>query len=81
MVKSAVHFFAGQEEGNDGRGDSLGKDDRSLAAQRFRQVAPATDENFIGRVALRRLCTQVVSDHFFGVVVAAVSEDLSQSLG
>jgi hypothetical protein len=45
MVKSAVPFFAGQEEGNDGRGDSLGKDGRSLAAQRFRQVTPATDQS------------------------------------
>jgi hypothetical protein len=80
MVKSAVHFFAGQEEGNDGRGDSLGKDGRSLTAQRFRQVAPATDENFIGRVALRRLCTQVVSDHFFGVVVAAATSVNPKSL-
>ena len=80
MVKSAVHFVAGQEGGNDGRGDSLGKDGRSLATQRFRQVAPATDENFIGRVALRRLCTQVVSDHFFGVVVAAASAVNPKSL-
>jgi hypothetical protein len=39
----------------------------------FRQVAPATDEAFVSRVALRRLCTQVVSDHFFGVVVATAS--------
>jgi len=80
MVNGAGHFFAGQEEGNDGRGDSLGKDGRSLAAQRFRQVAPATDENFIGRVALRRLSTQVVSDHFFGVVVAAASAVNPKSL-
>lgn len=53
--------------------DSLAKEDRSLAAQRFRQVAPAADEEFVSRVALRRLCTQVVSDHFFGVIVATAS--------
>jgi hypothetical protein len=71
MARSALRLFADPEEGVDARGDVLEKDDRSLAAQRFRQVAPATDETFISRVALRRLCTQVVSDHFFGVVVAA----------
>jgi len=64
MIKRAVLFFAGQEEDEVARGDSLKKDDRSLAAQRFRQVAPATDENFISRIALRRLRTQIVSDHF-----------------
>jgi hypothetical protein len=51
----------------------LQKKDRSVAAQRFRQVAPAADEEFVSRVALRRLCTQVVSDHFFRVVVATAS--------
>jgi hypothetical protein len=71
MVEGAALLFSGQEEGNDARGDGLAKEDRTLAAQRFRQVAPATDEEFVSRVALRRLCTQVVSDHFFGVVVAA----------
>jgi len=73
MVEGAALLFSGQEEGNDARGDSLAKEDRSLAAQRFRQVAPATDEEFVSRVALRRLSTQVVSDHFFGVVVATAS--------
>jgi hypothetical protein len=51
MVKSAVRFSAGQEEGDFARGDSLRKHDRSVAEQRSRQVAPVTDENFIGRIA------------------------------
>lgn len=73
MLEGAALLFSGQEEGNHARDDSLAKEDRSLAAQRFRQVAPATDEEFVSRVALRRLSTQVVSDHFFGVVVATAS--------
>ena len=73
MVEGAALLFSGQEEGNGARRDSLAKEDRSLAAQRFRQVAPAADEEFVSRVALRRLCTQVVSDHFFGVIVATAS--------
>jgi hypothetical protein len=73
MVEGAALLFSGQEEGNGARGDSLANEDRSLAAQRFRQVAPATDEDFVTRVALRRLRTQVVSDHFFGVVVATAN--------
>jgi hypothetical protein len=73
MLEGAALLFSGQEEGNHARGDSLAKEDRSLAAQRFRQVAPATDEEFVSRIALRRLSTQVVSDHFFGVVVATAS--------
>ena len=73
-------FFAGQEEGDFARGDSLKKDDRSLAPQRFRQVARATDENFISRIALRRLRTQVVSDHFFGTIAAAASAVNSKRL-
>jgi hypothetical protein len=64
MVEGAALLFSGQEEGNGARGDSLANEDRSLAAQRFRQVAPATDEDFVTRVALRRLRTQVVFDHF-----------------
>jgi hypothetical protein len=70
MVEGAALLFSGQEEGNDAGSDSLAKQDRSLAAQRFRQVAPASDEAFVSRVALRRLCTQVVSDR------SAASEDL-----
>jgi hypothetical protein len=73
MLEGAALLFSGQEEGNHARGDSLAKEDRSLAAQRFRQVAPATDEEFVSRIALRRLSTQVVSYHFFGVVVSAAS--------
>jgi hypothetical protein len=80
MIKRAVLFFAGQEEGAFARGDSLEKDDRSLAAQRFRQVAPATDESFISRVALRRLGTQIVSDHFFGTIATAASAVNSNGL-
>jgi hypothetical protein len=73
MVEGAALLFSGQEEGNGARGDSLANEDRSLAAQRFRQVAPATDEDFVTRVALRRLRTQVVFDHFFGLVVATAN--------
>jgi hypothetical protein len=80
MVEGAARFFAGQEEGDFARGDSLKKDDGSLAVHRFRQVAPATDENFISRIALRRLRTQVVSDHFFGTIVAAASALNSKGL-
>ena len=44
---------------------------RSLVSIRFRQVAPATDESFISRVALRRLQTHLLSDHFLGTVMGA----------
>jgi hypothetical protein len=73
MVNSAAGFCAGSEEGFDVRGDILEKDDRSFVGQRFRQVAPGRDEAFVSRVALRRLCTQLLSDHFFGVVIAAAN--------
>jgi hypothetical protein len=73
MVEGAAVLFSGQEEGNHARGDSLAKEDRSPAAQRFRQVAPATDEEFVTRVALRRVRTQVLSDHFFGIVIATAN--------
>jgi len=42
MVEGAALLFSGQEEGNHAGGDSLAKEDRLLAAQRFRQVDPAT---------------------------------------
>jgi hypothetical protein len=80
MFKSGVRFFAGQEEGDFARSDTLKKDDRSPAAQRFRRVAPATDENFISRIARRRLRTQVLSDHFVGTIVAAASAVNSNGL-
>ena len=40
--------------------------DRGFASLRFRQVAPPTDEAFISRLALRRLQTHLLSDHFPG---------------
>jgi hypothetical protein len=73
VARGAIGSLAGPAEGALTRGDVRPRDDRLLARQRFRQVAPATDETFVSRVALRRLCTQVVSDHFFGVIVAAVN--------
>jgi hypothetical protein len=45
--------------------------DRGLASLRFRQVAPPTDESFISRLALRRLQTHLLSDHFLGTVMGA----------
>lgn len=45
--------------------------DRGLASQRFRQVAPPTDETFVSRLALRRLQTHLLSDHFLGAVMGA----------
>jgi hypothetical protein len=45
--------------------------DRGLASLRFRQVAPPTDETFISRLALRRLQTHLLSDHFLGTVMDA----------
>src|SRR5579864_8183950 len=45
--------------------------DRGLASLRFRQVAPPTDETFISRLALRRLQTHLLSDHFLGTVMGA----------
>jgi hypothetical protein len=45
--------------------------DRGFAALRFRQVAPPTDEAFISRLALRRLQTHLLSDHFLGSVMGA----------
>ena len=45
--------------------------DRGLASLRFRQVAPPTDETFISRLALRRLQTHLLSDHFLGAVMGA----------
>ena len=44
------------------------------ARHRFRQVAPSTDERFIERLALRRLRTQLASDHFFGALERAEPE-------
>src|ERR1700739_4667729 len=44
---------------------------RGFSALRFRQVAPPTDEAFISRLALRRLQTQLLSDHFLGSVMGA----------
>jgi len=44
MVEGAALLFSGQEEGNHAGGDSLAKEDRLLAAQRFRQVDPATGD-------------------------------------
>jgi hypothetical protein len=44
---------------------------RGFAALRFRQVAPPTDEAFISRLALRRLQTHLLSDHFLGSVMGA----------
>lgn len=45
--------------------------DRGFASLRFRQVAPPTDEAFISRLALRRLQTHLLSDHFLGSVMGA----------
>lgn|GEM_PF-4626599 len=45
--------------------------DRGFASLRFRQVAPPTDETFISRLALRRLQTHLLSDHFLGTVMGA----------
>jgi len=45
--------------------------DRGLTSLRFRQVAPPTDETFISRLALRRLQTHLLSDHFLGTVMDA----------
>jgi len=45
--------------------------DRGLASLRFRQVAPPTDETFISRLALRRLQTHLLSDHFLGTIMGA----------
>jgi hypothetical protein len=45
--------------------------DRGFASLRFRQVAPPTDEEFISRLALRRLQTHLLSDHFLGIVMGA----------
>jgi hypothetical protein len=73
MVKSAAVFPRESQDNFDARGDILEKDDRSLAAQRFRQVSPVSDETFVSRIALRRLSTQLISDHFFGVVVTAAN--------
>ena len=44
---------------------------RGFASLRFRQVAPPTDEAFISRLALRRLQTHLLSDHFLGSVMGA----------
>jgi hypothetical protein len=73
MARSAIGLFVDPGGRVGERGNLPVENDRSLAAQRFRQVAPATDEEFVGRVALRRLSTQVVSDHFFGAIVASAS--------
>jgi hypothetical protein len=61
MVKSAVRFSAGQEEGDFARGDSLRKHDRSVAEQRSRQVAPVTDENLL--VELRNVNRRISNLH------------------
>ena len=45
--------------------------DRRFTSLRFRQVAPPTDEEFISRLALRRLQTHLLSDHFLGSVMGA----------
>jgi hypothetical protein len=45
--------------------------ERGFASLRFRQVAPPTDEAFISRLALRRLQTHLLSDHFLGSVMGA----------
>jgi hypothetical protein len=45
--------------------------DRGFPSLRFRQVAPPTDEAFISRLALRRLQTHLLSDHFLGSVMGA----------
>ena len=50
--------------------------DRGLVSLRFRQVAPPTDETFISRLALRRLQTHLLSDHFLGTVMDAAREAL-----
>lgn len=44
---------------------------RGFPSLRFRQVAPPTDEAFISRLALRRLQTHLLSDHFLGSVMGA----------
>ena len=49
----------------------LQRRDRGFASLRFRQVAPQTDEAFISRLALRRLQTHLLSDHFLGSVMGA----------
>ena len=45
--------------------------DRGFASLRFRQVAPPTDEAFISRLAIRRLQTHLLYDHFLGSVMVA----------
>jgi hypothetical protein len=80
MAKSAGALFIESDKEVGVGGAFPERVDRSLASHRFRQVAPATDEAFVSRVALRRLSTQVATDHFLGAIMASAHAKTANSV-
>jgi hypothetical protein len=80
MLKSAGALFIESAKEVDAGNGSFERVSRSLAGHRFRQVAPVTDETFVSRLALRRLSTQVATDHFLGVIMAAANAVSTESM-